>query len=340
MSFVYCFFITPGSVQCNANPPVAVDSRHLLLRGSQLCNTTWAVGVVVYTGHQSKLVLNSRKVPSKLSFMERTMNKLVSVIFAAHVAVSLIALMCFIVWTTYHYDVLGYLCFQTSHNPNIDPIYENCKETNEYSHLGYFFTFYILFNNFVPISLYVTCETVNYVQAYFIDNDVSMYDSTTNIPTVARTSNMNGDLGMIEYLFSDKTGTLTQNLMVFNRCSVGGVIYYADPEDMRSAKEAGHFCDNDEQKLDEVTVDCIDKHEGQHNNADSDRNRDKDRNEDASINGQKKCTLVHEPLDDLLCLATKTTANPLDKENSYAQFVFVLSVAHTVVLDPVTYVSV
>jgi phospholipid-transporting ATPase len=278
-----------GSLHCN-NQSIAVDSRHLLLRGSQLCNTAWAVGVVVYTGHQSKLVLNSRKVPSKLSFIERDMNKLVSVIFAAHVLVSMTSLVCYIIWTTFHYDVLGYLCFQTSQNPHIDPIFENCKETNEYSHLGYFFTFYILFNNFVPISLYVTCETVNYIQAYFIDNDGQMYDSITNVPAVARTSNMNGDLGMIEYIFSDKTGTLTQNLMIFNRCSVGGVIYCVDPFDM--CPEAS--------------------------------------SQDNST------AMTHEPLSRLLELASAPLGNPLDSANSIAHFVFVLSVAHTVVIDPTT----
>ena len=250
----------------------------------------------MYTGHQSKLVLNSRKVPSKLSFMERMMNTLVSVIFAAHVVVSLIALMCYVMWTTYHYDVLGYLCFQTAPDPDIDPIYDNCKETNEYSHLGYFFTFYILFNNFVPISLYVTCETVNYVQAYFIDNDIHMYCSISNVPTVARTSNMNGDLGMIEYLFSDKTGTLTQNLMVFNRCSIGGKIY-VDPADMTT-------------------------------------NTSSTPKDDAEKGG-----LVHEPLGNLLALASESMSNPLDVRNNYAQFVFVLSIAHTVVIDPATNVS-
>jgi magnesium-transporting ATPase (P-type) len=198
-----------------------------------------------------------------------------------------------VVWTSYHYDVLGYLCFETADNAHTNPIYAHCKEINEYSNLGYFFTFYILFNNFIPISLYVTVEFCNYVQASFIDNDLNMYDSVANVPTVARTSNMNGDLGMIEYVFSDKTGTLTQNLMVFNRCSVGGVIYCVDPLDV--CADAG--------EQDNVTA------------------------------------VIYEPLHKLKELASGTMHDPLDPQNSFAQFVFVLSVAHTVVIDPLTNVS-
>jgi len=77
----------------------------------------------------------------------------------------------------------------------------------------------------VPISLYVTMEMVNYCQAFFIDNDLEMYDPEADMPAVARTSNMNGDLASIQYVFSDKTGTLTRNIMEFRRCSVAGQVY-------------------------------------------------------------------------------------------------------------------
>lgn len=53
---------------------------------------------------------------------------------------------------------------------------ENCEDSTASSDVGQWFTFLILFNNFVPISLYVTLELVNFVQAAFIDEDILMYD--------------------------------------------------------------------------------------------------------------------------------------------------------------------
>lgn len=86
-------------------------------------------------------------------------------------------------------------------------------------------TFIILFNNLIPISLQVTLEVVRYVQATFINMDIEMYHADTDTPAMARTSNLNEELGMVNYVFSDKTGTLTKNVMEFKRCSVGGKIY-------------------------------------------------------------------------------------------------------------------
>lgn len=206
---------------------IAVDSTNFILRGSSIRSTSWVVGVVVYTGRESKIILNSRAAPSKLSTIEKTMNNLIYIIFSAQVLLSTISLVCYLVWNSYHSHDLFYLCFNSNSSPN--PLFrENCMEKADYSATGYFFTFFILYNNFLPISLYVTVEFCNYVQAYYIDNDLEMYDPTSDTPAFARTSNMNGDLGMIEYVFSDKTGTLTENNMCFKRCSIGGVVYHSE----------------------------------------------------------------------------------------------------------------
>ena len=69
-----------------------------------------------------------------------------------------------------------------------------------------FLTFVILYNNLIPISLLVTLEIVKFFQAKFINRDLDMYHEETNTYALARTSNLNEELGQIKYVFSDKTG--------------------------------------------------------------------------------------------------------------------------------------
>jgi phospholipid-transporting ATPase len=86
-------------------------------------------------------------------------------------------------------------------------------------------TFMILFNSFIPISLMVTMEIVKFVQSIMIDNDLDIYYAKTDTPAVARSSSLIEELGQVEYVFSDKTGTLTCNEMEFRECSIAGLSY-------------------------------------------------------------------------------------------------------------------
>jgi phospholipid-transporting ATPase len=99
-------------------------------------------------------------------------------------------------------------------------------------------TFVILYNNLIPISLIVTMEVVKFQQAALINYDLDMYYAKTDTPALCRTSSLVEELGQIEYIFSDKTGTLTRNEMEFKMCTVGGVAY-ADVVDETKRGEEG-----------------------------------------------------------------------------------------------------
>lgn len=66
------------------------------------------------------------------------------------------------------------------------------------------------------------------MQAIFINYDIEMYHEESNTPAMARTSNLNEELGMVKYIFSDKTGTLTRNVMEFKKCSIARNVYVAN----------------------------------------------------------------------------------------------------------------
>jgi phospholipid-transporting ATPase len=81
----------------------------------------------------------------------------------------------------------------------------------------------------------VTVDLVKYVQAFLINVDLDIYYPETDTPAVCRTSSLVEELGQIEYIFSDKTGTLTCNMMQFRQASIGGLQYGDDvPEDRKA----------------------------------------------------------------------------------------------------------
>lgn len=100
-------------------------------------------------------------------------------------------------------------------------------------------TFIILYNNLIPISLIVTMEIVKFWQAQLINSDLDMYYEKTDTPALCRTSSLVEELGQIEYIFSDKTGTLTCNEMEFRMCSVGGIAYAEVVDESKREEGAG-----------------------------------------------------------------------------------------------------
>lgn len=192
--------------------PLPIGPDQILLRGSLLQNTKWIYGVVIYTGHETKLMMNSTRPPFKRSHVERTTNTQILLLFLLLLIISFISAVASAIWSNKNDARIWYIYFDESNSGLFGFAYT-------------FLTFFILYNNLIPISLQVTLEMVKFFQAYFINWDEEMYDSENNFWAVARTSNLNEELGQIQYVFTDKTGTLTCNKMEFKRCSIAGINY-------------------------------------------------------------------------------------------------------------------
>ena len=190
-----------------------ININNLLLRGCTLKNTEWVLGIVIFTGQETKIMLNSGITPSKRSRLARHLN-----------------------WNViYNFIILFFMCLISgivqgvtwSRGINSEAYFEFGSIGGTPS-LDGFITFWsavILFQNLVPISIYITLEIVRLCQAFFIFSDIYMYYEDLDYPCTPKSWNISDDLGQIEYIFSDKTGTLTQNVMEFKKCTINGLAY-------------------------------------------------------------------------------------------------------------------
>uniref|UniRef100_H2YBK5 Phospholipid-transporting ATPase n=1 Tax=Ciona savignyi TaxID=51511 RepID=H2YBK5_CIOSA len=196
------------------NETFAIDNENILLRGCTLRNTEWCFGLVIFAGPDTKLMQNTGKSVLKRTSIERLMNKLVWLIFAFLLLLATVTAVGNTIWERYvgvHFQV--YMPW-ASYAPN------------EYmSGFLMFWSYIIILNTVVPISLFVSIEFIRVGQSWFINFDRAMYYEKKDLPALARTTTLNEELGQIEYVFSDKTGTLTQNIMEFNKCVIGGTCY-------------------------------------------------------------------------------------------------------------------
>lgn len=200
---------------------------NMLLRGSNLRNTEWIMGMVVYAGHDTKVMMNSRAAPSKRSMLERKMDYIVLSMLTLMIA------MC-VTGSTYlgirtkneERDQMWYLLDLKSEmtGGTTASQYDYRKSPLVGVYVG--ITQFILYGYLIPISLYVSLEMVKVAQSmYFINKDRRMYHEETDTPAAARTSNLNEELGQVRTILSDKTGTLTRNTMEYFKCTIGGVKY-------------------------------------------------------------------------------------------------------------------
>jgi phospholipid-transporting ATPase len=190
-----------------------IDNDNILLRGSTLRNTDWIYGIIVYVGPESKIMMNSKKGRNKSSNVEHIANYIVLAFLLILILIVSIATACMgAEWNSEAIKSAWYIPYAS-------------QGVSGKGLVDGWITILLLLNNYVPISLYVSMEFAKAIQGQQINWDLEMYHKETDTPALTRTTNLNEELGQIQYILSDKTGTLTQNVMEFRKLFIKGVSY-------------------------------------------------------------------------------------------------------------------
>jgi len=190
---------------------IIISTNDFLLKGSILKNTNWIIGIVAYTGMNNKIILNSKKPRLKISKVERNLNYFLLFVF---VFLILLCISCSILHNINYKENKKY--YDNFIIPKDRPIFESfiC-----------FFTYFLLLNTLIPISLIVSTEIIKVIQGIFIRWDILLYSKVRHCFCGVKSISIIEELGNINFIFSDKTGTLTKNQLEFKYCIIETKVY-------------------------------------------------------------------------------------------------------------------
>ncbi|XP_069009135.1 phospholipid-transporting ATPase IF isoform X2 [Embiotoca jacksoni] len=190
--------------------------ENLLLRGARLKNTKEIFGVAVYTGMESKMALNYKCKSQKRSAVEKSMNTFLIIYLGILLFEAILSTILKYAWQAEDEWDEPFYNQKTEQERNSSPILKFISD---------FLAFLVLYNFIIPISLYVTVEMQKFLGSFFIGWDLDLYHEESDQKAQVNTSDLNEELGQVEYVFTDKTGTLTENEMQFRECSINGTKY-------------------------------------------------------------------------------------------------------------------
>ena len=221
----------------NGGPKLSLGADNLILKGCLLRNTDYVYGFAVYTGHDSKVMMNSSKPRFKLSQLEQATSKAILIILLTQFILALMAAIIGTIQTKSRDDNVKYLTSNLS----------NSSSSND--SVGILMvqltgSWILMLTNFVPISLMLTLELVKFWQGMFMGYDHHMFDPEQDMEMRCQSSNLNEELGQVEYVFSDKTGTLTANIMEFRKFTTGINYYGTDKDGGKDQESNVNFCDD------------------------------------------------------------------------------------------------
>ena len=185
---------------------------NIALRGCVLRNTQWIIGMAVNTGHDTKIMMTAKETEAKSSHLDREVSFQITRIIMVLMAFCFMGCIGNAAWNSKNdVDSVWYLGGDMP-DPGVQFI-------------TMFFYYFLLHATFIPVSLYVSMTMTRAFQSYFMNNDMDMYYPRLDAPAKVRTMTLNEELGQVSHIFSDKTGTLTCNVMDFRKASINGTVY-------------------------------------------------------------------------------------------------------------------